>query len=288
MSLERRSLTLALGAVLLWSTVATAFKLTLRTISPVQLVFQASVVSFFFFFVLALFRGIRLQCSTRVILYSALLGLLNPFLYYLLLFAAYDRLLGQQALVLNYTWPIVMALLAVPLRGEKWVWKTFFALGLSFCGVILVVNPAGTIPTDPAGIALALGSSLVWAVYWLLNVRDSRSAEDKLLMTFFFGSLYALSAVLLFSSPSVPAWKTGAGVVYIGLLEMGLTFLLWLKALQSSSTPRIGNLVYLTPFFSVVLLHTVLGEPLLTATFPGLALIVGGILIQRLSWRKRR
>ena len=37
-------------------------------------------------------------------------GLINPCIYYLLLFQAYDRLLAQQALALNYTWPIVLVI----------------------------------------------------------------------------------------------------------------------------------------------------------------------------------
>ncbi len=42
---ERRALGLALSAVLLWSTVATAFKLTLAELTPIQMLTVASIVS---------------------------------------------------------------------------------------------------------------------------------------------------------------------------------------------------------------------------------------------------
>ena len=42
---ERRALGFGLSAVLLWSTVATAFKLTLAEFSPIQMLTMASIVS---------------------------------------------------------------------------------------------------------------------------------------------------------------------------------------------------------------------------------------------------
>ena len=42
---EKRALVLGLAAVLLWSTVATAFKLTLAEFTPTQMVVVASLVS---------------------------------------------------------------------------------------------------------------------------------------------------------------------------------------------------------------------------------------------------
>jgi drug/metabolite transporter (DMT)-like permease len=68
-------------------------------------------------------------------------------------------------------------------------------------------------------------------------------------------------------------------LVYIGLFEMGLTFLLWLTALQGAKNAgRLGHLVYLTPFLSLLFLHLIIGEPILPATFVGLAMIVGSLL----------
>ena len=63
---------------------------------------------------------------------------------------------------------------------------------------------------------------------------------------------------------------------------MGLTFVLWLKALKSANSPAvISNLVFLSPFLSLFLLHFVVGEELSFITFLGLAIIIAGILLQR-------
>src|SRR5690606_31812383 len=103
----------ALLAVAAWSTVATGFKLGLRVLEPVQLVFLGAVASAGLFALLAtLGRQWRPQQAPWK---SGLaFGLLNPFLYYLVLFEAYDRLPAQIAQPLNYTWAITLAVLAVP------------------------------------------------------------------------------------------------------------------------------------------------------------------------------
>ena len=78
------------------------------------------------------------------------------------------------------------------------------------------------------------------------------------------------------------------GGAYVGALEMGFTFVLWLSAMKlTTSTARIANLIFLAPFLSLVFIHFVLGEHVVGATVIGLALIVGGLLLQG-SDRKTR
>ena len=106
---------LALVAVFCWSTVATAFKLSLQNVTPTELLLVASLVASIFFIIISLGPA-RSKWKVdpwnfRRLFLLSLAGLINPFLYYMLLFGAYDRLLAQQALALNYTWPLVLVLL---------------------------------------------------------------------------------------------------------------------------------------------------------------------------------
>jgi drug/metabolite transporter (DMT)-like permease len=75
--------------------------------------------------------------------------------------------------------------------------------------------------------------------------------------------------------------KGAVGAVYIGIFEMGITFLFWLKALQlATTTDKVSNLVYLAPFFSLILLHFIIHEPVYYTTPVGLLLIIAGIFVQ--------
>ncbi|MFO7810768.1 MAG: EamA family transporter, partial [Candidatus Delongbacteria bacterium] len=83
----------ALLAVFFWSTVATAFKLTLKELDQFQMLFVASVFSctiFFFSIVIQNKTKLLFEFSSKDIFFSAFLALLNPFGYYLILFKAYD------------------------------------------------------------------------------------------------------------------------------------------------------------------------------------------------------
>ncbi|HDP94019.1 MAG TPA: DMT family transporter [Candidatus Aminicenantes bacterium] len=285
---ERRATLLALTAVLFWATVATAFKLSLRVLSPLQLLLGASFTAALSLLVILAVTG-RLRelasLSRRDLAISAGLGLLNPFVYYLILFRAYDLLPAQQAQPLNMTWGVILALLAVPLLGQRLTLRSLGALLLALAGV-MVISTEGRLGamefTSPIGVALALGSAFLWALYWIANTRDRCDPLVRLLLNFGFGFMFTLAWWLLQGAP-LPANPMGwTGAIYVGLFEMGITFFLWLRAMRlTRSAARIGILVYIAPFLSLVLIHFVLGEHVLPASFIGLVMIVAGILWQR-------
>jgi drug/metabolite transporter (DMT)-like permease len=65
---------------------------------------------------------------------------------------------------------------------------------------------------------------------------------------------------------------------------MGITFVLWLSALKlSENTAKVGNLIFISPFLSLIFIHYLVGEDILASTFKGLVLIVAGLLIQQLK-----
>ena len=131
---ERRALVCGLAAVLLWSTVATAFKLGLRVLAPAQLLAGATTVSLVALAVVLAAQGklpLVARVSRRESTLAAGLGLLNPWAYYLILFEAYDRLPAQVAQPVNYTWALTLTYLSVPLRGHRlrmWIsWRGWSA-----------------------------------------------------------------------------------------------------------------------------------------------------------------
>ena len=278
----------AFSAVLLWSTVATVFKLTLRHVDFIHLLLISSWTAFLALLLVMIAQGkvsLLRRLTVRELLYSAGLGALNPYVYYLVLFKAYSLIPAQEALALNYTWPVVLVLFSVPLLGQRIGPGSVAAILVSFSGVVLIATRGdlGTLGVShPFGASLALGSSLVWALFWIFNLRDRRDPVLKLFLSFGFGSLFILATVLLGEGIRTPNWPGFLGGIYSGLFEMGLTFLLWLKALElARTTARVSNLVFLSPFLSLVLIRVLVGEAILPSTLAGLVLIVCGILLQQ-------
>ena len=207
-----------------------------------------------------------------------------------MLFTADSLLPGQIAMALNYGWPRVLTLLSVPLLGQSLRRSQLAAVGVSFVGAVLIATRGQLTHfggLNGTGLLLAAGSTLLWALFWLGNARIGADPVLKLFVGFCSGLIAALVCSPLFGGLVLPPPAAWPALVYIGLFEMGITFVFWLSALQlATTTARITNLVYLTPFLSLCFLRLVIGEPIHPATAIGLALIVTSLLFQEFMARR--
>ncbi|ADV87928.1 DMT family transporter [Vibrio vulnificus] len=293
---ERRALGFGLSAVLLWSTVATAFKLTLAEFSPIQMLTVASVVSAMALLTICALQGKLTQISTTFLSnpwYYLLLGLINPLAYYLILFKAYDLLPASQAQAINYSWAITLTLMAAVFLGQKIRKQDWVACVFSYVGVIVIATKGdllGLSFESPVGVALALTSTLLWAGYWILNTKNQADPIVGVLLGFLVAIPFAIALAVIegqsWGQISMQGWLA---VTYVGLFEMGVTFVLWLSALKlTNNTARISNLIFASPFISLMLLSSIIGEEIHPTTLIGLMLIIAGLVIQQIKWGKRK
>ena len=287
MSNTRKSFLFATLTIIFWSTVATAFKIALQHATIPQLLLIASATSFVILGLVLSFIGLKkvLEQTRQEILRSAVLGFLNPLAYYFVLFNAYSLLPAQVAQPINQIWPLILAILAVPILKQKLPKSTLTSLIVCFLGVTIISSQGEVLifkQSDPWGVALALSSSIIWSLYWLVNVRDTRNFAVKLFTNFGFST-----AFLLIISPFIDGFynfsiEGVASSIYIGLFEMGISFLFWMKALElTKSAAKVGLMVYLVPFISLVFIHFIVGEQIKATTVIGLSIIVLGLLYQQ-------
>jgi len=275
-------------AILFWSTVPTAFKISLGELEILPMLTIASITSAIVLLIIVL-AGKKAHLlritNRRQLLNSAILGFINPFLYYLILLRAYQLLPAQVAQPLNMIWPIILVFLSVPVLGQKIERKSFIALFISFIGVYIISSQGNLFKpahSHLAGVLLATGSSIFWAFYFILNVKDKRDEGIKLLLNFVFGSVYLIITMIIAGKwPFEVEIRGSLAAVYVGIFEMGITFFLWLKALQMApTTAKVSNMVYLAPFLSLIFVHYILHEPVYYTTPLGLIMIISGIFIQ--------
>jgi drug/metabolite transporter (DMT)-like permease len=295
MKQQSHAYTYALLAVLCWSTIGSAFKLSLHYLDFLTLLLFASFVAVVVLFIVLLFQG-KLNLLKKIkkedLLNSAFLGLLNPFLYYVVLLKAYELLPAQEAGTLNYIWPLILVLLSIPMLRQKITGWSIMAILVSFSGIILISTHGQLLTlrfSSPVGVLLAIGSAIFWALYWIFNMKDRREEVSKLFLNFCFGFFYIFLTIAILRLlglnwnryPLLP-WQGIVGSVYLGIFEMGITFILWMMALKLSyTTAKVSNLIYLSPFCSLILIHFLVGEVILISTFIGLVFIIGGIIIQQ-------
>ncbi|WP_086981922.1 DMT family transporter [Vibrio aphrogenes] len=292
---ERSALLFGLAAVLLWSTVATAFKITLSEFTPGQMLFVASVVSVLVLSVICALKGTLRQLTTIFLsnpLYFLLLGLINPFAYYLILFKAYDLLPASQAQPLNYSWAITLTLMAAVFLGQKIRKQDWLACALGYLGVLVIATKGDLLALSfesPLGVGLALLSTLLWASYWILNAKNKADPIIVVLLGFMVSLPFSATLVwyegIQWATISMKGW---IAVSYVGLFEMGITFVLWLTALKkTSNTAKVSNLIFLSPFISLILLSQILGEIIYPSTIIGLILILSGLIVQQIKWNNK-
>lgn len=289
-----RSVLYACIAVLSWSTVATAFKIALMHLTHFEMLLVASCTSLVIFTLLLTVRKKWkevAELSGKQWGYFAMLGLLNPVAYYLVLFKAYDLLPAQVAQPVNYIWPIMLLVLLALFAHQPIPAKKYIGMFISLSGVALISIGTGQsegMDLSMFGLLLAFLSSLLWAVYWMINnkFKDKTDGSVALFMSFLFGSVYLLlgAAVVGVNLHTLPGILSG---MYVGGFEMGIPFIFFGLAMRTTTNPALINqLCYLSPFMSLFFIALILGEQIVFTTYVGLALIVAGIMFNEYLVKK--
>ncbi len=295
MQRQAKAYLLALTAVFFWSTIATATKLSLRWASPLLLVCYASAVSLAVLFSAMLVTKklpLFYALSLRQWLVSLFFGALNPFAYYLLLFKAYDMLPAQQCQVINYSWAITMTLLSIPLLKQRVNGVQWLAILIGYCGVLVIATKGApwTLHFDnPLGVGLTLFTTVLWALYWILNTRDNRDPVVGLCANFCCATPLVWGYLLLTTDNLLQLfnWQGMAGGIWLGLFEMGLSFLMWLTAMTlTTDTAKIAVLIFIAPIPSLFFIRFLLQEPIHPSTIAGLLFVLVALALQRIAAKR--
>ncbi|MGB1226529.1 MAG: DMT family transporter [Poseidonibacter sp.] len=283
----------ALIAVFCWSTVATAFKIALDYLSPTELVLYSSIVSTLILFTIVIYQKklsdvkIHIKSNFKLVF---ILGCINPFLYYLILFKAYDLLPAQEAQSINYTWALMLAFLSVIFLKQKLTINDILAGILCYFGVLIIATkgePFSLSFSNLDGVFFALLSTIIWAMYWIINTKIKVDPIVGLSSNFVIALPIVVIYFFLTQPLIIPDIKGLLAASYVGFFEMGITFLFWLKAMQiATSTSKIANLIFISPFISLIFIYFLVGEKILVSTVIGLTTIIIGLIIQQLKTSK--
>ena len=136
--------------------------------------------------------------------------------------------------------------------------------------------------SNPKGVIYALITTVIWALFWLLNTKQKNDTVVSLFLIFLFSLPFIAIAVFYSSAFVIPSMHGLIGAVYVGLFEMGITFVVWQSALRmTSNVAKVTSLVFITPFLSLLIIQLFLREVILTSTVVGIVLIIFGLLLQK-------
>lgn len=288
---QKQAYKFALISVFLWSTVATAFKISLTFLSPLELLFYSSLSSLFILGIIVIYQKkvtqtlLHVKSQFRLVL---ILGAINPFIYYLVLFKAYEVLPAQEAQAINYTWALMFAYMGVVFLKQKLSKADVLAGFICYFGVLVIATKGDPLSLDFSslyGVFLALFSTIIWSLYWIFNTKSKVDGVVGLFANFFIGVVLMSIYIAFIGGINLPNFQASLGAIYVGFFEMGITFVFWLKAVSlTSNLSKISNLIFLSPFLSLVFIYFFVGEEILISTIVALFFIISGLIIQQ-KWK---
>jgi drug/metabolite transporter (DMT)-like permease len=264
---------LALGALVLWGTLATLGTL-LVDVPPFLLVGVTLLVGGL--------PALPRWRSWRVPFPTLCLGVYGIFLYHFCLFMAFRLAPPVEANLINYLWPLLIVLLSpVVLPTARLDWRHVAGALMGFCGAALVVGGGGVAFNTAAlpGYGLALAAAFIWSSYTLMCRRVPPFPSSAVgLFCVVSGGLGLLSHVAL--EPAYLPRPTEWGLLLLlGLGPMGAAFYLWDAAFKTGDARTLGTLSYLTPLLSTGMLALSGKGTLGFHTLAALVLIVGGAVL---------
>ncbi|WP_346352975.1 DMT family transporter [Azotosporobacter soli] len=272
--------------ILLWASIPVITKKMLLELNSLQILFYSTALSTLVMAILALSRKKAAdwrQYGKKEYAIMAGLGLLGNYLYYLFLYGALSKTTAAEGFILAYTWPILVLLLSVVFGTDKLTVKKLAGMLVSFCGIIIITTQGELTQfnlTNLNGDLLAIVGAFVFALF---SVLAKRFDFDKIISVF----IYFLSAfmaivptVLAFSTIPLPGSDVWPWIIFNGVFVNGISYVFWFKALAGGETHILSNLLYVTPFISLLYIALFLNEPILPSAIAGAVVIVSGVLFQ--------
>lgn len=272
-----------------WGTLPAVTKLTLTSISNMQVLFISSLIAAGCLYIYLFANGrIRLfHTLTGSNIWQLIgLGFLGNFLYSAFYYASLRLLPSTDACVINYLWPIVATVCAAIILNEKIKAAEWTAVLLSVAGVAVIsTKGSGIALTNMRGILLCIAGAVCYGVF---NVLNKKKGIDQLLCTAVYFTVTAVCSapILLVTGDIAPmSGVEWAGMLWLSVFIDALAIFAWGAALQMSEVGFLSNLAYLTPVVAMVISYMTLGEPIESYAIIGMLFVLGGCLLQVLSRR---
>jgi drug/metabolite transporter (DMT)-like permease len=241
-----------------------------------------------FLLVYAARAAVRRSVSRRQIVQLLLIGGVGQALItYLSLYSLRYIPVGPLAF-LFYTYPAWVAAIAAVRGTERLTPIRLTALVLALIGVTVMVG-APVEKLNPVGVALALGSALLYSVY-LPTLEYVQKGVPAMFATFLLivgaAVTFVVSAVLtreLFAPRDASVWTN---ILLLAVISTVIAFSALIKGLSVLGPVRTAIIATVEPFFTAILGVLVLGNQLGAPTLLGGVLIATAILI--IEWSSTR
>lgn len=272
------------GFILLWSSAFSAGKVAVADCPPLIFLAVRFLAAGVLMMALAAVSGIRWTLTTRDVGVFAALGVANQAIYLGIGYIALKTVsAGLAALIISAN-PIITAVFAVALLGERMTWRKLIGLLLGLGGVAFIVRSRLILGTDQlSGIVLCVlalvslvGGTILFKLFaprhglWIGNGVQSLAA-----------GIAVLPFALAFESfrGIVPATSLIVAFAYNVFFVSVFAYLLWFRILQVSGATAASSYHFLIPPLGMLFGWMILGEHLAPSDLFGIVPVALGIYL---------
>ncbi|HEY6834464.1 MAG TPA: DMT family transporter [Pseudolabrys sp.] len=269
---------------ILWSSAFSVAKLALVDCPPLLLLASRFLVAGVLMLAVARIQGVRWTLSRRDVALFAVLGIANQAVYLGLGYVGLREISSGLSVLIISANPVITAVLAVMLLGERMTWGKSLGLLLGIGGVAYIVGSRLAIGADHLqGILLTIAALLSLVGGTILFKRFA--PKDGLWIGNGIQSLAAGIASLPFAlsfesvGDVVPTWRLLSAFAYLVLLVSVFAYLLWFQILTVSGATAASSYHFLMPPLGMLFGWLLLGERMATSDLLGIVPVVLGIYL---------
>jgi drug/metabolite transporter (DMT)-like permease len=177
---------------------------------------------------------------------------------------------AANAIVLQYTAPIYIALFGGWFLGERPRLLDWLTIAAAVCGMVLsFLDRLTTEGYWGNALAIISGLTFAWFVLFMRRQKSGSPIESVLL-----GNIFAALICLPFMIRSAPAGSSSwVGLILLGVVQMGVPYIFYSKAIKHVTAIE----AILIPIFEPVL--NPIWVLLLTGEAPGVHTLAGGVIV---------
>jgi len=275
---------------LIWALNFSIIKISLTEINPFSFNGLRFVFAAAFIWIVVIWKNQFFTISRKDWIPLIGMGLLGNLLYQGLFIIGIDFTFSANAAVMLGTIPIWVALFSHFFTGEKMNLYKVGGVIFAFGGIAFIIAGGPekfSISSDTfLGDIIIVMSAMVWGIFTVLSKpflnRYTPIQFSAIMTTIGFITLFLIGLPgMLKTDWSQVSYTAYGGIIYSGLLSIGVAYVIWNYGIQTVGSVRTSTFQNLVPVMGLIFGIVLLNEPLTGLQYIGSALVIAGIVLAR-------
>lgn len=282
---------MGLTFVLIWSSAFTSARIIVQAAPPLMISSLRFALAGAVAIGLGLILGQSMRLSRKQWRAVIIFGLCQNAIYLGLNFVAMQTIEASLATIIASSLPLIVAVLSVPLLGERPSALGIFGLIAGLLGIILIMNSRITGGSDMTAILLCVIAACALAIA-TLTVRNMSNGDNLWIVVGL--QMWVGSVALFFPSYLTETWQVEwsqpvlLAFIYTIVFPGIIATYIWFKLVNRVGATKAASFHFLNPFFGVAIAALLLSETISLTDGLGVVIIMAGILAVQVSRIRKR